>query len=168
MKKLSFSILLIVFLAPAFSRAQSISTSGLKVDVGATLALPIRYLHYVSLFGVGATGSVTKEVVSGLDVGGRVNAAYFFGKTQYGVSNSGSRIFDIMASGTYNLPQNVFVGIDLGVGFAAESGFNNTEPADSFNLGYQFNYEKHAIRMALYFDQTTYQKCLGLRATVRL
>ncbi|HVS92875.1 MAG TPA: hypothetical protein VHE59_12620 [Mucilaginibacter sp.] len=168
MKKLLFSLLLLSFLFPSTSRAQSINTSNLKIDVGPTLALPIRYLNYVSLFGVGAYGSVTTPVIENLDVGGRVSASYFFGKTQYGVSNAGSRIFDVMATGSYLLPQNVFVGVDLGVGFAAEPGFNNTELADSFNVGYQMDYQKHVVRFAVFFDQTTYQKCAGVRATVRL
>ncbi|MBS1502380.1 MAG: hypothetical protein JST32_09990 [Bacteroidetes bacterium] len=168
MKNLLFSLLLLSFLFPSISRAQSINTSNLKIDVGPTLALPIRYLNYVSLFGVGAYGSVTTPVIENLDVGGRVSASYFFGKTQYGVSNAGSRIFDVMATGSYLLPQNIFVGIDLGVGFAAEPGFNNTELADSFNVGYQMDYQKHVVRLAVFFDQTTYQKCAGVRATVRL
>ncbi|MBS1524095.1 MAG: hypothetical protein JST19_00510 [Bacteroidetes bacterium] len=169
MKKLLFSLLLLVFILPSICNAQTtINTSALKIDVGPSLALPIRQLNYVSLFGVGAYGSITTPVIENLDVGGRVSASYFFGKSQYGVSNAGSRIFDVMATGSYLLPQNVFVGIDLGVGFAAEPGFNNTELADSFNVGYQMDYQKHVLRFAVFFDQTTYQKCAGVRATVRL
>jgi hypothetical protein len=68
----------------------------------------------------------------------------------------------------YLFPQKVFVGVDLGLGFADDAGFRNTEPADIFSVGYQLDYEKHVIRVSLDFEQTTYQKSWGLSAKFRL
>ena len=82
MKKIYFTLAFVVFSCLFFSKANAQQTmDGWNIDVGPRFALPIRYLGMVSSFGVGADGSITKPIIDGLSLGGRVNASYFFGTT---------------------------------------------------------------------------------------
>jgi hypothetical protein len=169
MKKTFLLILLPALFFPFNCKAQNLSPDGWNIDAGLRFGLPIRYLGMVSSFGVGVDGSITKPVVDGLSLGGRVNASYFFGTTdEIGISHSGSRVFSVLGDANYLFPQKVFVGVDLGLGFGDDAGFVNTELADIFSVGYQFDYNKHVFRLSLDFEQTTYQKSWGLTAKFRL
>src|SRR5581483_8486541 len=82
--------------------AQNLNTGDWKIDVGPRFGLPIRYLGMVSSFGIGVDGTISKQVIEGLSLGGRVNASYFFGTTdEIGISHSGSRVFSVLADASY-------------------------------------------------------------------
>jgi len=171
MKKMYLILVLLVVSSLFFTNAKAqVKTGDWHFDVGPNVAAPIRNLSYYTSFGIGVDANATTNVADGVDVGGRANYSYFIGKTPLlSDETHGASVFNVVATGTYTLPQNVFVGVDLGVGFLSSNGESDTEFARIFNLGYKWDQNKaHIFIFTVYFDQTTYQKCLGLRAAVRL
>lgn len=165
-------MLAVVLIAGLYStnvKAQ-LKTGDWHFDVGPNIAIPIRNLSYFTSFGIGADVAATTAVTDVISIGGRANYTYFIGKTPLLSDEAhGAGVFNVMGSGTYTLPQNIFVGVDLGVGFESTHGESDTEFARVFNLGYKWDQNKaHTFIFTVYFDQTTYEKCLGLRAAVRL
>jgi hypothetical protein len=171
MKKIYFILVLSIICCLSFTNTQAQKkTSDWNIDVGPNIAIPIRNLSYFTSVGIGADANATTNVTDEIAVGGRVNYSYFVGKTPLLATEShGASIFNIMASGSYTFPQNIFAGVDLGVGFETSNGESDTEFARVFNLGYKWEQSKqHTYIFTIYFDQTTYEKCLGLRAAIRL
>jgi hypothetical protein len=174
MKKIYLILVLLITSCLFFTNAQAQQKTGdWSIDVGPTAALPIRNLYYFTSFGIGADAAATTAISDNINVGGRVNFAHFFGKTSFfgdGVAIS-ENIVNVLADGSYMFPQKVFVGVDLGAGIRFAGGGNgtDTEFARIFNLGYQWDQSKqHTYIFTIFFDQTTYQKNLGLRAAIRL
>src|ERR1700743_641054 len=173
MKKIYFILVLSLFSCLFFTNAKAQQKSNdWNLDLGVNAAAPIRNLYYFTSFGVGVYGLATTNITNEIAVGGRVNFAHFFGKSSFfgnGVSIS-ENIVNILADGSYMFPQKVFVGVDLGAGIRFASGnATDTQFARIFNLGYQWDQSKaHTYIFTVFFDQTTYQKNLGLRVAMRL
>lgn len=170
MKKL-YSTLVLAFVACLiFTNAKAQSTGDWHLDVGPNVAAPIRNLSYYTSFGIGADIAATTNITTEVAVGGRANYSYFLGKTPLlGNEKHGASVISITADGSYTFPMNIFAGVDLGVGFLSSNGQSDTQFARIFNLGYKWDQSKqHTYIFTVYFDQTTYQKCLGLRGAIRL
>ncbi|MFI5161330.1 MAG: hypothetical protein ACHQHN_08630 [Sphingobacteriales bacterium] len=171
MKKIYLILIVPVISCLFFTTAKAqVKTGAWSIDVGPNVALPIRNLSYFTSLGIGADIAATTPISGGFAVGARANYSYFIGKTPLlGTSANGASVFNITADGSYTLPQNVFIGVDLGLGHATTNGQNDTEFARIFNLGYKWEQSKqHTYIFTVYFDQTTYEKCLGVRAAIRL
>jgi hypothetical protein len=170
---------------PSFLRAQTAPThqstqgsespDGWNIDVGPTFASSIRYLHMFSTVAPGIDGAITHPLGNGLSVGGRVNIAHFFGRSSALsglVDNSGSfpssNLINILGDVHYLLPSKIVFGVDLGLGMVLYNGNIGDGFAKIFYAGYQWEGAVHTWTFSLYFDQTTYQKNLGLRAAIRL
>lgn len=145
-------------------------TSNWNIDIGPNIALPIRNLSYYTSLGIGVDAAATTSLSNGFSVGGSANYSYFIGKKPLlGTETHGANVINILADGSYTFPQNIFIGVNLGVGFLTSNGQSDTEFARIFNLGYKWDQSKqHTYLFTIYFDQTTYQKCLGLKAAMRL
>src|ERR1700744_2230829 len=171
MKKIYFILVLSLFSCLFFTNAKAQQKSNdWSIDLGANVAVPIRNLSYFTSFGIGVDAAATTNITNEIAVGGRANYSYFIGKTPLLATEShGASVFNVLADGSYTLPQNIFLGVDLGVGFEATNGQSDTEFARIFNLGYKWDQSKqHIYIFTIYFDQTTYEKCLGIRAAIRL
>jgi len=171
MKKIYLIAVVLLLSGMLFNRANAqTKTGGWSIDLGPNAAIPIRNLSYYTSLGIGADVAATTPIADGVAVGGRANYSYFIGKTPLlGNETHGASVINITADGSYTLPENVFVGVDLGVGFLSSNGQSDTEFARIFNLGYKWEQSKqHTYIFTVYFDQTTYQKCLGVRAAIRL
>ena len=171
MKKFYFMLMLTAFCTLLLTNAKAqMKTGDWNIDIGPQVAAPIRNLYYFTSFGIGIDGAATTQIADNVNVGGRVNYSYFFGKSSLYTPNSiSANIVNVLADGSYTLPYNVMVGVDLGLGFRFASGNPaDTEFARIFNLGYKWEQSKeHTYIFTIYFDQTTYQKALGLRAAMR-
>jgi len=170
MKKIYFILASLIFSGLMLTNAKAQSTDGWHFDVGPQVATPIRNLSYYTSFGIGADAAATTNITSEIAIGGRANYSYFIGKTPLlGNGSHGASVINVVADGNYSFPMNIFAGVDLGVGFLASNGQSDTEFARIFNLGYKWEQSKeHTFIFTVYFDQTTYQKCLGVRAAIRL
>jgi len=170
MKKSLLLSLILVLCVPLFSEAQGTKTGNWNFDVGPNIAIPIRNLSYFTSFGIGADITATTNITNEIAVGARANDSYFIGKTPLlGNGSHGANVFSITADGSYTFPQNIFAGVDLGLGHETTNGQNDTEFARIFNLGYKWDQGKaRTYIFTVYFDQTTYEKCLGVRAAIRL
>jgi hypothetical protein len=172
MKKI-YLILTLSFISCLFfdnAKAQ-MKTGDWNIDAGFMAAAPIRNLYYFTSFGIGVDGAATTNLTDAVAVGGRVNFSNFFGKSSIYTPNSiSAQIVNILADASYTFPQKVMVGVDLGAGLRFASGNGeDTEFARIFNLGYKWDQSKaHTYIFTVYFDQTTYQKALGVRAAIRL
>ncbi|MGZ3778866.1 MAG: hypothetical protein ACXVIY_09345 [Mucilaginibacter sp.] len=169
MKRLLLLSMLSLFCLPLLSNAQSVKTGDWNFDLGLMAAAPIRNLSYYTSLGIGADVAATTNVCSAVSVGARANYSYFIGKTPLlGNSAHGASVINVLADGSYNLPENIFAGVDLGVGFLSSNGQSDTEFARIFNLGYKWDQSKERTYIfTVFFDQTTYQKALGVRAAIR-
>jgi len=170
MKKICLILGFLLFSCLFFIDAKAQSTGDWHFDVGPNVAIPIRNLSYYTSLGIGADVAATTNITTEVAVGGRANYSYFIGKTPLLATEShGASVINITADGSYTFPMNIYAGVDLGVGFLSSNGQSDTEFARIFNLGYKWDQSKqHTYIFTVYFDQTTYQKCLGVRAAVRL
>ena len=170
MKKIYLILVLCALSSLLFIDAKAQSTGDWHFDVGPNIAVPIRNLSYYTSLGIGIDGAATTNICNEVAIGGRANYSYFIGKTPLLADEKhGASVFSITADGNYTFPMNIFAGVDLGVGFISSNGQNDTQFARIFNLGYKWDQSKqHTYIFTVYFDQTTYQKCLGVRAAVRL
>jgi hypothetical protein len=144
-------------------------TGSWSIDLGSNIAIPIRNLSYFTSLGIGVDVNATTPIADGFAAGGRVNYTYFIGqKALFQDEAHGAGIFNILGSANYTFPQQFFAGVDLGVGFESTNGESDTEFARIFNVGYKWAQSKeHTYIFTVYFDQTTYQKCLGVRGAIR-
>ena len=107
--------------------------------------------------------------------GGRVNFAHYLGRAseEAGFLDGASRfpssnLVNILGDAHYMLPNKILFGVDLGVGMILYNGATNSGFARIIYGGYEWDGGSHTYTFSLFFDQTTYQKNLGLRAAIRL
>jgi hypothetical protein len=139
-----------------------------NLDAGANIGIPIRQLHALSVLGISGDFSATTEVYKNLSVGGRAELAYFIGRTSNGSNIPNVILINLLGDVNYMLPQKIMVGIDLGLGRAFSKWANYTKFARIFYLGHEWVEKKRTYTLSLFFDQTTWQKNLGIRGTIRL
>ena len=159
-----------LFLAVALNAgAQKSQDEKWSLTTGPVLAFPLKYLHDFHSFGVGVDIAALHPIASGFSLGGRANYAYFFGK-QTG-SNSGTvsshydatHLLNLLGEVNYMFECNVIVGLDLGLGVTLTHATGDASFARILYVGYQAKM-KSPVVFALYFDQTDFQKNIGLRA----
>ena len=170
MKKIYSILVALTICGLFFTKASAqMKTGDWHYDLGVNVAAPIRNLSYYTSVGIGIDAAATTSIAENVNVGARVNYSYFIGQTPLLATEShGANVVNLLADGSYNFPYNIFAGIDLGVGFLTSNGQSDTEFARIFNAGYKWEQSKaHTFIFTLYFDQTTYQKCLGARAAIR-
>lgn len=177
-KTLAVSFFLLMMSSVLLAQTSKTSVKGLEgwnIDVGPTLAHPLKYLNMFSTFGVGVDGSITHPLPNGLAVGGRVNYAHFFGRSSALaglVDESGrfpsSSMINILGDAHYTLPNKILFGVNLGLGMILYNGATGSGFADIIYGGYEWDQGAHIYTFSLYYDQTTYQKNLGVRAAIRL
>lgn len=146
-----------------------------NLDIGPTVAFPLRYLNMFASFGPGIDASLTHPLDNGLAIGGRVNYAYYFGRKPDpnlgGLAGTdrypGTSLVNILGDAHYMFPSNLQVGVNLGLGMTIFNGFTSTGFARILYIGYQAEGD-HIMTYSLYFNETNYMKNVGARVAFRL
>lgn len=173
MKKIFFAVICLFMFTCLVSAQDNNTNNKWNVSAGPVIALPNKYLHLFHSFGIGADIAAIHAIKNGWSAGGRANYNYFFGKsTSMSYGNTGSHydathLFNILAELNYLFSNNLILGVDLGLGTSITSGNTDVSFARMVFLAYQLKMT-HAIMLALFFDQTDFQKHFGLRASFSL
>ncbi|MBS1664550.1 MAG: hypothetical protein JST68_26120 [Bacteroidetes bacterium] len=169
--------LLLALLITTTTFAQSSKTSDKDWDfqAGINLYHPLKYFNMFSGFGTGIDVAALHPIAAGLSVGGRINYGYFFGRSADPTFTSGngdhfkaSHLYDFFGEASYKLPSNIVTGLDLGYGIITFNGESDGSFAEKIYLGYEFEDWNVPMTFAAFYEQTSYHKNAGIRATVRL
>ncbi|MBS1657879.1 MAG: hypothetical protein K1X63_09750 [Chitinophagales bacterium] len=136
-------------------------------EAGPMITVPIRYLHYYSVLGLGADVAANRQFVKGLFAGARMNYAFFFGNGSVEGESVNPGLFNAMVDGFYLFDFKLLLGFSGGLGLAFGGG-TDANFSRVFYAGYLFNTGRHDMIITAFFDQTNYQKNLGLRGSFRL
>ncbi len=173
MKKLSCCRLLLLFLAlPVLTNAQQKKTDrDWKFYVGPNIALPVRYLNLFNGLGIGASAVALRQFASNFEAGGRVNYNYFFGRkadAYYGAARyKATNLLNILAEAKYIFDNGFQAGLNLGVGLSFSGNEKNSDLARLIFIAYQLQQFRNAV-IGAYFNQTNYQKQVGVRLDIPL
>ncbi|MBK9731278.1 MAG: hypothetical protein IPO83_08330 [Chitinophagaceae bacterium] len=167
MKKNSW--LLLLLLIPAFTNAQKTTVdANWNAEAGPILSVPIRYMHYFTVFGIGADVAANRGIIDRLYGGGRMNYTYFFGKGSIEGEDYNLGLFNAMADVYYLFDFKMLLGFSGGLGLTFNTGVSDANFSRVFYAGYLFNTQHHDYVITAFFDQTNYQKNIGIRACIRL
>ena len=167
MKKIICSLLLLM--NAVLANAQDVITDkNWHAEVGPMITVPIRYTHYFSVLGVGVDAAANRNWISRLYAGGRVNYAYFFGQGSVEGEDVNINLFNAMADGYYLFDNNILLGFSGGLGVAFNSGGTDLNFARVFYAGYALHAGMHDYVLTAFFDQTNYQKNIGVRGCIKL
>lgn len=142
----------------------NILKNGWQVEAGPSLNVPIRYMHYFTVFGAGIDGAINTTVVDRLHGGLRANYAYFFGKGSIEGEDINLSLVNVMADAYYLFGCNLLLGFSGGLGLTFGGGNSDANFSRIFYAGYQFPTSCHDLVVTAFFDQTNYQKNIGVRA----
>jgi hypothetical protein len=166
MKK-AICLLVIIFQFGELGLAQDSIDKTWHAEAGPMITVPIRYLHYYSVLGLGADVAANRQIVKGLFAGARMNYAFFFGKGSVDEETVNPSLFNAMVDGFYLFDFKLLLGFSGGLGLAFGGG-TDANFSRVFYAGYLFNTHRHEMIITAFFDQTNYQKNLGLRGSFRL
>ncbi len=153
--------------------AKKVAKESFHIELGPNFAHPIRYLNMFGGIGLGLDGAVTRKIWQDLSVGIRVNYTNFFGRAADPLFTGGGdhfkhiNLYNASAEANYKLPYNIVAGLELGVSLLRFNGESDFAFAKKIYAGYQWDHGDHPIIFAVFFEQTTYHKNAGLRATYR-
>lgn len=169
MKRFSIFLILLCIGLGSLNAQSNRQDNRWALNAGPVIALPNKFLHNFHSFGVGADFSALHAIKDGWSAGGRANYVYFFGKQSsnlYGPTVSShydaTHIFNILAEVNYLFQNNFMVGVDLGLGLSLTHVYVDASFARIAYVAYQLSLKK-PILVALYFDETNFQKNFGLR-----
>ncbi|MEO6167302.1 MAG: hypothetical protein ABIO46_08885 [Chitinophagales bacterium] len=77
-------------------------------------------------------------------------------------------LLNAMADGYYLFDPNILLGFSGGLGLAFSKGGTDVNFARVFYAGYLLNTAKYDYVFTAIYDQTNYQKNIGVRACIRL
>lgn len=174
MKKAAFTfVVLCIFISSVYGQKKNQDDKWL-VTAGPVIAFPMKFLHQFHSFGIGGDISAIHPITNGFSVGGRANYVYFFGKqssNNYGTTISShydaTHIFNLLGDVNYLFDNGLILGVDLGLGVSVTHVYADATFARIVYVAYQVN-GKSPIVFGLYFDQTNFQKNIGLRVTFRI
>lgn len=166
MKRILFVFLVLLNNGVAF--AQNTADKSWHAEAGPMITVPIKYLHYYSVLGLGADVAANRNIIDRLYGGARVNFAYFFGQGSVEGESVSFGLLNTMADVYYLFDQQVLIGFSGGLGLAFGGGGTDANFSRVFYAGYVLNTEKHDYVLTAFFDQTNYQKNIGVRACISL
>lgn len=139
-----------------------------NAEVGPMVTVPIRYMHYYTVLGLGADAAVNRNIIDNLYVGGRINFAYFFGKGSVTGEDINIGLLNTMADAYYLFDFHLLLGFSGGLGLAFGGTNVDANFSRVFYAGYLLNTNQHDYVITGFFDQTNYQKNIGVRFAWRL
>ncbi|HEY2721516.1 MAG TPA: hypothetical protein VGI82_07315 [Chitinophagaceae bacterium] len=169
-------ILIVIALSMSlhFLHAQDRQDSKWVVTAGPVVAFPLKFLHMFHSFGLGADFAAIHPISGGFSAGARANYSYFFGKessnTTGGTISShydATHIFNLLGDVNYRLENGLTIGLDLGLGLSLTHVYGDASFARIIYVADEVG-KKNPVIFGLYFDETNFQKNIGLRAGFRI
>lgn len=167
MKKSICLLLLLVGMLPATAQDKS-WLKGWHAELGPMITVPIRYMHYYSVLGTGVDLAASRNITGRIYAGARINYAFFFGNGSVDGEEVNVNLFNAMADGYYLFDNNFLLGFSGGLGLAFNSYGTDVNFSRVFSAGYKLVTTKHDYVITAFFDQTNYQKNIGVRACMVL